>query len=181
MNQKICILFLATMAIFGTTVAQDNTKVVSVEELLGNISALVGQEVTVKGRSTHVCSRSGNKIFLASTDGKRTLRFNAGSLLKQFDRQAAAKTVTITGTVFEQRISMDDLNKQEQAAIEAEKEQKKAHHCTSEVKADGENVRSTALQRIQMQKNRLQKQIESGGNTYLSFYSVANCNVYSFE
>lgn len=181
MRKQVTIIALAMMAIFGVSQANGTKKVYTVEELLNSISQLAGTEVTVIGRATHVCAHSGNKVFLATSDGKRTVRFNAGSELKKFDRQAVSKTVTITGIVHEQRIDMAALNKQEQAAIEAEKAKKKEHHCSSEVKADGEDVKSTALQRIQMQKTRLQKQIENGGNPYLSFYSVANCNIYSFN
>jgi len=181
MKTKLTIIALALLAILNVSQANDAKKVYTVEELLTSITQLTGTEVTVTGRATHVCSRSGNKIFLATTDGKRTLRFNAGADLKKFDRQAVSKTVIITGTVHEQRINMDALNKQEQSAIEAEKAKKAVHHCSSEAKADGEDLKSTALQRIQMQKARLQKQIDNGGNPYLSFYSVTNCNSYSFN
>jgi F0F1-type ATP synthase membrane subunit b/b' len=79
-------------------------------------------------------------------------------------------------------VTLEDLNKQEAAAIAAEKvaEAKKvADHCSSEAKANGESLTSTPLQRIQALKNKLKKQVEEGNNNYLSFYSANNCNEYS--
>lgn len=181
MKQKINFLVVAIAAIalfpFGNLKAQTtDSKVYSVEEMIAKASTLVGQTVKVTGVAQHVCATSGRKLFLASPDGKKTFRINAGTEIKRFDKAALHQTVTITGVVTESRVYMEDLNKQEAQALAAEKTKKEAEHCTSEAKAQGENVSATPVQRAQVLQAKLKKQIKKGGNNYLSFYTIDNCN-----
>lgn len=180
MNKRMIIL-TAAIAVLSLSVEASQPKVFTVEELVSKAAEYSGQVVTLRGRATHICSRTRDKIFLSSTDGKRTFRCNAGSELGVFDRAAVSKMVTITGVLTEQRVTMDDLVKREQTAIEAERLQKAEHHCSSEAKANAEDTRSTVRQRIVAQQNRLKRQIEAGGKPYLSFFSLTNCQTYSFE
>jgi RecJ-like exonuclease len=175
------ILLISALLIFSVNCLIGQTKVYSVEELIENAPKLVGQTVTAKGKAQHVCAQSGRKIFLLSTDGKKTLRFNAGKEIDKFDKNAIGKTVTITGVVFEQKVTLENLEKQEVAAKQAELEKKAEEHCSSEAKADGQDVQQTPLKRIQVQIEKLKAQIAKGGNPYLSYYSVYKVNTYTFE
>lgn len=182
---------IALLIIFGATsflslsnaatlVATD--KVYSVEEIIEKAPTLVGQTVQVKGLVSHICEKSGRKLFLAVADNSKTFRFNAGDKIEVFDENAVDSIVIATGVITETRVTLDDLAKQEKAVIaaaeKAAKEKKKADHCTSEAKANGENTAATPLQRIQTQKDQINKQIAEGKNNYLSYYAANNCNEY---
>lgn len=184
MKLKLNALFTfiaASLLLAGNSLyAQEaQTPVYSVDEIIVKAPDLVGQTVNVQGKAQHVCAHSGRKIFLVTTDGQKTFRFNAGKNIDKFDKNAVSKIVTITGIVAEQQVTLEQLDKQEALAIEAEKTKKEAEHCASEAKAEGQNVKATPLQRIQAQKEKLKKQIEEGGKPYLSYYSVGQCNAYS--
>ena len=183
LNLLLVIFAAANLFTFTTVQAQTaNPQVYSVEQIIEKAPTLVGQTVQVKGLVQHICDKSGRKLFLSTKDGSKTFRFNAGKLIDVFDENALDSTVIAVGVVVEQRVTLEDLNKQEAAAIAAEKAIKakkaKADHCTSEAKANGENVAITPLQRIQIQKDKINKQVAEGKNNYLSFYSANNCNEY---
>lgn len=180
----LLIIFAATNSLsIGNAANQaDNSKVYTVDEIIEKAPTLVGQTVKVKGTVQHICEKSGRKLFLSNADGSKTFRFNAGDKIEVFDENALDSTVIATGVVVEQKVTLEDLNKQEVAAIANEKAIKAkkvaADHCTSEAKANGENVAATPLQRIQVQKDKIAKQVAEGKNNYLSFYSANNCNEY---
>jgi tRNA(Ile2) C34 agmatinyltransferase TiaS len=175
-------IFLATILVLtGFNVySQQGDKIYSVDELIQQSASLTGKTVTVKGKASHVCAQTGRKIFLETADGKQTFRFAAGKSIEKFNEDAVGKDVTITGTVTETKVYMDELDKQEAKALEAEKVASKENHCSSEAKSEGQDVKLSPVQRIQAQKEKLKKQIDKGGNLYLSFFYVAECNVYSF-
>ena len=192
MKQRLNLLLIifAAIGLFSTSNAKAQVakpQVYSVEEIIEKAPTLVGQTVQVKGRVHHVCAQTGRKLFLATADEKKIFRINAGDKIDKFDADAVDRIVIATGIVAEQRVTLEDLNKQEATAIaadkadKAKKDKKAAEHCTSEAKANGENTSATPLQRVQALKAKLKKQVEAGKNNYLSFYSVNNSNEYSIE
>jgi hypothetical protein len=180
----LLIIFAATNFLSQANAAapNSNSKVYSVAEIIEKAPTLVGQTVQVKGLVSHICEKSGRKLFLAVPDNSKTFRFNAGDKITVFDENAVDSTVIATGVITETRITLEDLNKQEVAAIAAAekvaKAKKPADHCTSEAKANGENTAATPLQRIQTQKETIKKQVAEGKNNYLSFYAANSCNEY---
>jgi hypothetical protein len=183
MKKKMNILLFAVAALtlipFGKTTAQTTkTSVYTVDEMNEKASTLVGQTVQIKGIAQHVCATSGRKLFMSTPDGKKTFRVNAGTQFKRFDENILDSTVIATGVVTENKTTMEMLDKQEAAAIAAEKAKKEPEHCTSEAKANGENTSATPVQRIAALKEKLQKQISEGKNNYLSSYTINNCTEY---
>jgi cytochrome c-type biogenesis protein CcmE len=183
LNSILIVFALVNLFTFSSVQAQSaDSHVYSVDEIIQKAPALVGQTVKVKGLVSHICEKSGRKLFLAVADNSKTFRFNAGDKIEVFDENAVDSTVIATGVITETRVTLEDLAKQEKAAIavaeKAAKEKKKADHCTSEAKANGENTAATPLQRIQTQKNQISKQVAEGKNNYLSFYAANNCNEY---
>ena len=180
----LLIIFAATNFFSqANAVAPDSTsKVYSVGEIVEKAPTLVGQTVQVKGLVSHICDKSGRKLFFVTADGSKSFRFNAGKLIDVFNENAVDSIVIATGVITETRVTLEDLNKQEVAAIAAAekvaKAKKAADHCTSEAKANGENTAATPLQRIQTQKEKIKKQVAEGKNNYLSFYAANNCNEY---
>lgn len=173
-------LFVWMISLCSLSMAGEKTETMSVNQALSQLPAKVGKTITVKGTCSHVCSSSGKKIFLRTENGNKTLRFNAGKDIDKFSKDAVGKTVTITGVVKENRIYMADLDKLEAKALEAEKKEKKAEHCTADAKANGENIKDSPVRRLQAQKARLAKQIADGEKEYLVNYNINDCNIYSF-
>ena len=184
-NITCMLVAIATIALFpfGQSIAQNagKSKIYTIEEIIEKAPSLVGQTVQIKGVAQHVCATSGRKLFLATPDGKMTFRVNAGKNITKFDKKVLKQNVIATGVVFETRTKMEALNKQEAAAIAAEKAKAEPEHCSSEAKAQGEDVKATAVQRVQTLKTKLQEQIDKGGKDYLSFYSMNNCNEYTIS
>lgn len=182
-NSRLLVLtlvFFSVMTFANLQAQSDNTKVYSVEEFTKGVSGLVGQTVQVKGKVLHICEHTGRKLFLTTSDGSQTVRFNAGKEIDVFDENLIDSMVVATGVVVEQRITIENLKSQEAKLIEADKAKVKAEgeHCSTEAKANGENVKATPLQRIQTQIETINKQVLEGKNNYLSFYSVGDCNKY---
>jgi cytochrome c-type biogenesis protein CcmE len=185
LNSILIVFALVNLFTISNVQAQTaNSHVYSVEEIIQKAPTLVGQTVQVKGLVSHICEKSGRKLFLAVADNSKTFRFNAGDKIEVFDENAVDSTVIATGVITETRITLEDLAKQEKAAIAAAEKIAKAtkkvaaDHCTSEAKANGENTAATPLQRIQTQKDQISKQVAEGKNNYLSFYAANNCNEY---
>lgn len=180
-RQFSILLAVATILLCASdAVASPKIKTYSVDQLIAKAPTLVGQIVQVTGVCKHVCATTGRKIFLLNTDGTKLFRFNAGSKIAKFDPTARGKEVTISGVVAEHRVTKEDLDKQETKALEAEKLQSaKKEHCDTDAKANGEDEKATPVQRIQAQKQKLQKQIAAGGKDYLASYTVNECNDYS--
>jgi hypothetical protein len=173
-------LAIVTCLFSGSSVvsAADNATSLTVDQLMAKAASLVGQTVTVKGTCKHVCATSGRKLFLAGEKGQ-LIRINAGKKIDKFDKTAIGKEVTATGVVVEHRTTMAMLDKQEAMAIEAEKKQAKPEHCSTEAKANGEDVKATPAQRIKTQKEKLAKQIADGGKNYFATYTVDGCDEYT--
>jgi len=55
----------------------------NVDELLMNAESLAGETVIVEGLCTHVCDKSGMKLFLQGTDKTQTLRAESDATLGQ--------------------------------------------------------------------------------------------------
>jgi len=153
-------------------------KVYTVQEMIEKAPELVGKTVEIKGIAQHVCATTGKKLFLATADGKRTFRVNAGKDMGRFDRSIIKSVVVAKGVVTENRTYMEDLDKQEAAVLAAEKAQKEPEHCNSEAKAQGESLTATPVQRVQALKAKLQQQIDNGGKNYMSFYTIDGCSKY---
>ena len=184
MKRQFSILLAMTAILFcaayTTAETAKKVKTYTVDQLIAKAPSLVGQTVQVKGICKHVCATTGRKLFLLSEDGTKMFRFNAGSKITKFDPTARGKEVSIIGVVAEQRITKEDLDQQEAKAIEAERTQSvNKEHCSTEAKANGESEKATPIQLNKNQKDKLLKQITTGGKNYLAFYTIDECNEYS--
>jgi len=77
----------------------------NVDELLMNAESLAGETVIVEGHCTHVCAKSGMKLFLQGTDKKQTLRAESDATLGKFDPASVEKNVRVRGKLVEEQIS----------------------------------------------------------------------------
>lgn len=75
------------------------SKVMSVDDLIVNAETMIGEDVIVEGLCTHVCSKSGMKLFLKSEGSDQTLRAESGSTLGKFDPESIDKYVRVRGKI----------------------------------------------------------------------------------
>ncbi|MPN24002.1 hypothetical protein SDC9_171395 [bioreactor metagenome] len=99
------IVILATTVLLSAGCAGNNkSKPLNVDELLTNATSLVGKTVVVEGLCTHVCSKSGMKLFLQGSDGTKTLRAESGAALGKFDPASVDRKVRVRGKLAEVQI-----------------------------------------------------------------------------
>ncbi|KUK75811.1 MAG: hypothetical protein XD92_1502 [Proteiniphilum acetatigenes] len=82
-----------------------NRRPMNVDELMMNAEALAGETVIVEGLCTHVCTKSGMKLFLQGTDKTQTLRAESDATLGKFDPASVEKNVRVRGKLVEEQIS----------------------------------------------------------------------------
>ena len=73
----------------------------NVDELMVNTLSLTGETVIVEGLCTHVCSKSGMKLFLQGNDSSITLRAESDATLGKFDPNAEGMMVRVIGILEE--------------------------------------------------------------------------------
>src|SRR5690606_17920961 len=103
-NRLLFISFVLATTFVMLTNCSGNPKnnVWNVDELLTNAGSLVDETVIVEGLCTHVCSKSGMKLFLQSTDASKTIRAESGATLGKFDPASVDKKVRVRGKLMEQ-------------------------------------------------------------------------------
>lgn len=109
-------LFLLPLMVVALLVSCNNEKKAkTVTELFKVAEGLVGQEVTVQGEVSHICSHSGRKCFLKDEEGN-TLKINAGDIIKTFPKDIMGKNITAKGILKMSKIDkamIDEMAKEE--------------------------------------------------------------------
>lgn len=100
----LLLVLSATLLLFADCAGNRN-KPMSVDELLLNAEAMAGESVIVEGLCTHVCAKSGMKLFLQGTDKTKTLRAESDATLGKFDPASVDKMVRVRGKLVEEQIS----------------------------------------------------------------------------
>lgn len=106
MNKKISlpVLLAITFVLFAGCTEKNKNRSLNVDELLANAISLVGKTVIVEGRCTHVCTKSGMKLFLQGAGETKTLRAQSGATLGKFDPTAVDRKVRVRGKLTEVQI-----------------------------------------------------------------------------
>ncbi len=94
-----------TLLLFADCAGNNRNRPISVDELLMNAEALAGESVIVEGLCTHVCTKSGMKLFLQGTDKTKTLRAESGATLGKFEPASVDKMVRVRGKLVEEQVS----------------------------------------------------------------------------
>ncbi|MBR1630953.1 MAG: hypothetical protein IJ680_03775 [Paludibacteraceae bacterium] len=168
----------AVCAACGSKAASDGTEeaskgaVMLIDDVLEQAGQLVGDTIRFEGVCTHICKRSGRKIFLMGSDDTKTLRVEDAGLGK-FDPRCVNHVVCVTGVLREQRIDEEYLKFQESLLEEqaAGRLEGQAGGCETEQKARQETA-STPEQRIADMRARIAEREQQEGKAYLSFYFV---------
>ncbi len=141
----------------------------SVDSLMTDPQAFVGDTVTIEGLCSHLCKHGGRKAFIISNDSTQMLRCEATSAIGgAFSPDCVGKRLTVLGVVCEDRLSEDDIIGMEQkhAATEGASD----HACSTEAKANGQDSISAFDARMADYRARIAKRAQEEGKNYLSFY-----------
>ncbi len=104
-------------------------KSMNVDELMVNTLSLTGEKVIVEGLCTHVCSKSGMKLFLKGNDSSATLRAESDATLGKFDPLAEGKMVRVIGILEEDPTEITATLHEHGAALNDSTE---SGHCEEE-------------------------------------------------
>lgn len=150
------------------------TEVAEVDAILAQAETLVGQEVSVEGICTHICSHGGRKLFLMGTDDKQVIRVEAGEKIGSFGPECANSLVRIKGRLVEDRIDEAYLAEWEQELKDQTVEQHGNGEagCSAEQQAHGETVANSEEKRIAAFRARIADRKAKEGKEYLSFYHI---------
>lgn len=164
-----------TACIFSNCSQQTEKKELTVDETLAKADSLIGKTLTVEGVCTHVCSKSGMKLFLQGNSDDSYLRVESNATIGKFDKGAVDKKVRVVGTLTEERIDEVYLQKMEQDiknnAVASHGEGGKG--CATEQKAKGVAEGSSEMDRINDFRTRIEERKAKEGKDYLSFYHIA--------
>ena len=152
----------------------------TVDNILTTPDEYVGQTVTVKGKATHVCAKSGMKLFLEGSREVHTIRVESNSTLGKFDKACVDNEVVVKGILVEEKITEADLKKMEEEIVENRSvtHGEDGEACETEQKAEGVAAGSSEMDRVNQFRERLAERKASEGKDYLSFYHIA-ANSYS--
>lgn len=170
----LSLLIVSTILILGCQNTQKNMK--TVDNVLSQADQLVGETVIVEGLCTHVCAKSGMKLFLQSDDpDEQTIRVESNGNLGKFDQTAVDKKVRVTGKLVEERIDeayLQDLEKKI-AANTVVSHGEGGEGCATEQQTEGVEEGSSEMQRVNDFRARIAKRKAKDGKEYLSFYHIA--------
>jgi len=95
-------IFILPILIFIQCNGSSNQKPLNVDELLVNTKTLAGETVIVEGICTHVCSKSGMKLFLQGNDETLSIRVESDATLGKFNPEATGEKVRVRGRLVEE-------------------------------------------------------------------------------
>ena len=161
--------------LFSGCTGNSSKGTLTVDNLLSNPGEYAGQPVTVEGLATHVCAKSGMKLFLQGSSDAQSIRAESNSTLGKFNEACVDNKVVVKGTLVEERITEVDLQKMEQEIVEGTtvNHGEGGEGCETEQRAEGVAVGSSEMDRVNEFRTRLAERKASEGKDYLSFYHIA--------
>jgi len=147
----------------------------NVDELLMNAASLTGETVVVEGLCTHVCAKSGMKLFLQGSDQAHTLRAESDATLGKFDPNSADKQVRLRGKLVEDRIDEAYLQQWEEQIRESTLvvHGEEGEGCATEQAAEGVAAGSSEMEQVQQYRRQIADRKAAEGKDYLSQYHLA--------
>ncbi len=184
MKRKTSVL-LAALAMIAlvfynctNTTGKSGKTELTVEEVMANTDSLAGQTITVEGVCTHVCAKTGMKLFLQGADGDQSIRVESNSTIGKFDTLAIDQNVRVVGKLVEDRITEADVQQMEQ---DIENAMAVSHGeggegCATEQESEGVAVGSSEMERVNDFRARIAERKAKEGKDYLSLYHIAADN-----
>ncbi len=133
----------------------DNT-VIEIAELLEIADKNIGNEFTLLGTVSHVCSHSGRRCFIIDSTGDFSIRIEAAGEINNFGRELMGNTIKVIGLVQETRLSAAEIDEWEKdiASEESSHAESDGEHCSAEMA----NI------------NRMREWMKEHGRDYYSIY-----------
>lgn len=94
MKRKTSFTLFVTLVmsmILFTGCSGNQNRVLTVDQLMADAEMLAGETVTVTGMCSHVCSKSGMKLFLVDDNDKQSIRVESNGTIGKFDKEAVDK------------------------------------------------------------------------------------------
>lgn len=182
LNQNNCNMklsfFIAVFAVLALSFAScnDNKGVaqaapLTVDSLMAEADALLGDTVTVEGLCSHLCKHGGRKAFLVGADSTVVLRCEATTAMGgAFGPDCIGDTLTVRGVVCENRIDEEAVAKMEAQYLAADSAARSHEACDTEKKAQGQANISTFEARMADYRAKIAERAASENKPYLSFY-----------
>ena len=162
----------------------DAAEAISVDQVLADPDALVGDTIVIEGVCSHLCRHGGRKAFVAGSADSIMLRCEAFPLMGEpFPKSTIHHPIRVTGVLREQRIDeaavaeMERENNerleriaQERGEESAELAARAASGCDTERAAQGQKDLTTFNERMADYRARIAERNEREGRPYLSFY-----------
>lgn len=169
------ILVAAMTAFFASCSGNTKNTPMDVDELLTNAESFIDQVVIVEGTATHVCAKSGMKLFLEGESGGQTLRVESSGTLGKFDPEMVDQKVRVQGKLVEERIDEAYCQKLEE---EIRNNTHVSHGeggegCATEQRADGVEIGSSEMERVNNFRARIAERQATEGKDYFSLYHIA--------
>lgn len=155
---------------------KDNTGVseaapLTVDSLMSDADALLGDTITVEGLCSHLCKHGGRKAFLVGADSTVVLRCEATTAMGgAFGPDCIGDTLTVRGVVCENRIDEEAVAKMEAQYLAADSAARSHEACDTEKKAQGQANISTFEARMADYRAKIAERAASENKPYLSFY-----------
>lgn len=161
---------LACMAIMFMSCQQQ--AVITPDDFSGKAPGLVDQTVVLKGTASHICSKSGRKVFLKG-EGDATVTVFAGENMGKYDPETIGKVYVVKGKVIETaRIDNAYLDEWQKEVEEGALAQ--GHDCENEQAAMGLDSEAIAqAENPQLAEIRqYRERIAANGGNDLVFYGI---------
>jgi hypothetical protein len=122
MKNKFSLLFpiLTISIIFIAGCTGKKTGVTEIDEIILNAESLAGESVIIEGLCTHVCEKSGMKLFLKDVESEQTIRAESSATLGKFDPDCVDKYVRVRGTIVKDEQVTDNTHSHNSEVCEGE-------------------------------------------------------------
>lgn len=177
MKRKTSIFLFVALAmsmILVTGCSGNKNREFTVDQLMADAETLAGETVTVTGVCSHVCSKSGMKLFLVDDNDEQSIRVESNGTIGKFDKEAVDKKVRVTGKLVEERIDEAYLQEMEKEINDSTvvSHGEGGAGCETEQKAEGVTTGSSEMDRVNNFRTRIAERKASEGKDYLSFYHI---------
>ncbi|WP_436416553.1 hypothetical protein [Petrimonas sp.] len=170
----VVIVISALVAVSCSGNKSENKGTLTVENILSDADNYLGKTVNIEGVCSHVCSKSGMKMFVADNADGQTIRVESNSAIGKFDRGAESAKVFVRGKLVEDKLTEADLQEMEKEVTEgtAVEHGEGGAGCETEQKAEGTEIGSSEMDRINAFRARIAERQATEGKDYLSFYHI---------
>lgn len=180
------IAFVATGCSSKSANETAETEAITVDTILANPEAFVGQTVTIEGVVSHLCKHGGRKAFLLGSDDNTMIRCDATAEMGNvFPQETIHQPLRVTGVVMESRLdeqAIRELEQNRQGQIERIAEQQGQEEaenyknaptgCETERKAAGQAEVETFAAQMADYRSRIAQRDSLEGKPYLSTYYI---------